>query len=147
MCCVYSVKSIRYILLDTHTQVFESTAEGIISNEENRVIAVRSSIHSCTIRGSVHISKETFICVIFVCYNDAQSHRMEAAARDHRLLGVLVLQRPVGSKSRREVADRWVSKCASGAQFPRKPSNCHQDQKTNWKRSGLYRTMFPIAPL
>lgn len=33
------MKSIRYIFLDKHTQVLEPTAEDIISNEENRVIA------------------------------------------------------------------------------------------------------------
>lgn len=68
------MRSSRYILLHMYTQVLDTTAQDVISNEKNRAVAVGFSRHSCTTKSCVHIKiakkkKKTFICVMFVYYN------------------------------------------------------------------------------
>lgn len=49
------MRSSRYILLHMYTQVLDTTAQDVISNEKNRAVAVGFSRHSCTTKSCVHI--------------------------------------------------------------------------------------------
>lgn len=64
------MRSSRYILLHMYTQVLDTTAQDVISNEKNRAVAVGFSRHSCTTK-SVHIKiakkKKKHLYLCYVC--------------------------------------------------------------------------------
>lgn len=62
------MRSSRYILLHMYTQVLDTTAQDVISNEKNRAVAVGFSRHSCTTKSCVHIKIAKKKKNLYLCY-------------------------------------------------------------------------------